>query len=242
MKFIQKGDEPALLRQWRLENQSAPQNYRYHNVPKEALAEVRVSLLKEQGFLCAYTTLRIKDESGGHIEHLRARSPEENPERDDSVSVKLEVAYSNFLYCYPGSDDGHCEYGAKYKDNTSINVDNFVSPLEVNCEQRFCYRKDGVIFPTGRDDPAAKATIAILNLNHDDLKSRRENAIVALPIFAKTRRPLTAALTRKALSALDAKDRFGRFQPFTPALRQFLSAYFQRRETRERALKSRPSD
>lgn len=242
MKFIQKGDEPPLLRQWRLENQSTPQNYKYHNVPREALAEVRISLLKEQGFLCAYTTLRIKDEFGGHIEHLRARSPEENPEQDGTVSAKLEVAYSNFLYCYPGGDVGHCEYGAKCKDNTSINVDTFVSPLEVNCEQHFCYGKDGVIFPTRSNDLAAKATIAILNLNHVDLKSRRENAIVALPIFAKTRRPLTAALTRKALSALDAKNKFGRFQPFTPALRQFLSAYLQRRETRERALKSGPRD
>ncbi len=87
MKFIRKAPEPRLLRQWRLENRRSPQNLSYQNIPSKAKAELRASLLEEQGHLCAYTMMRISTAERGHIEHIFAQSS-----RPD-----LEVAYSNMV-------------------------------------------------------------------------------------------------------------------------------------------------
>ena len=164
MKHIVKVGEPQLLRRWRLENQSTPHVLCYENIPSDARAELRSVLLREQGFLCANTTLRIKDERKGHIEHLRARSQ----------APDAEVDYANMVYCHPGDSAPRCKFGAHAKDDTKISHEEFVSPLEAPCETRFAYETSGRMLARNPHDMAASRTIDVLALNDGDLGSGGE--------------------------------------------------------------------
>ena len=55
---------------------------------------LRESLLKEQGYLCAYCMRRINDAQDTKIEHYKARTPEN------------ELQYHNLLAVCKGGEDG----------------------------------------------------------------------------------------------------------------------------------------
>jgi len=225
VKFKKKEGEPPRLRQWRLENQPTPQVLSYENMPGDVRSELRERLLAEQGFLCAYTMLRIKNTVRGHIEHILPRS--RVPER--------AIDYNNMVYCHPGEDSPRCSYGAHAKDGALPNPGIFVSPLDPNCESRFAYRLTGEIVARPATDTAAVRSIETLNLKGDTLKNMRRAAILQLPIFRHAPGRLSASEARKRASALLRTDGRGMFAPFAPALHQFIAAYAKRKEVRELA-------
>jgi uncharacterized protein (TIGR02646 family) len=230
VKRIVKAAEPASLRDWRLGNRSTPENLRYGNIPSDVLAAVRTALLREQGFLCGYTMLRLKDESKGHIEHVQAQS----------LAREAEVDYANLIYCHPGGKAPHCPFGAHAKGDADSAKSQFVSPLDTHCESRFVYRRTGEISPRDPNDAAATQTIErILNLNHFDLLSQRKAAIDSLAIFRRSARQLTSAEATKMAEATQRTDSQGRYQPFAPVLRQFLLKYASQRAARDKALQGR---
>lgn len=55
MIYIQKAREPHSLTQYKKQ-----ENANYGNLPSNVKDDIRLSLLKEQGFLCAYCSRRIK--------------------------------------------------------------------------------------------------------------------------------------------------------------------------------------
>ncbi len=225
MKFIRKAPEPRLLQQWRLENRRSPQNLSYQNIPSKAKAELRASLLEEQGHLCAYTMMRISTAERGHIEHIFAQSS-----RPD-----LEVAYSNMLYCHPGDGASRCAYGAHCKDGKDVSRDVFVSPLEESCEVRFAFDMTGAVKAQGASDVPAISTIEILHLNDEQLKTARRAAIRQYPIFKRVEPRLTAAEARKLASRVMRRDAEGRFPPFAVAVHQVVFRYAERRAAVEAA-------
>jgi uncharacterized protein (TIGR02646 family) len=223
VKFIRKAAEPPLLRQWRLENQPTPQNLRYVNIPPNAKAELRASLLQEQGHLCAYTMMRISTAERGHVEHIFAQA-----RRRD-----LEVAYSNMVYCYPGGGLPRSTFGAHRKDGKEVAPDAFVSPLDESCEVRFAFDTTGVVKARTDSDAPAKSTIEILALNDAQLKIARLAAIRQYPIFKRSGPPLTAAEARKLASQMISRDAEGKFPPFAVAVNQIVLKYAERRAAME---------
>lgn len=72
----------------------------------EAKSELRTSLLKEQGYICAYCMRRIpihdaNSTETSRIEHIKCRERYKD----------LEMDYDNMVICCPGSinDDFHCD-------------------------------------------------------------------------------------------------------------------------------------
>ena len=90
MRYIAKCRAPIELLRWKKQNPQAG----FAEMPSELKCCVRRSLMKEQGFLCAYTMKRIT-ESTCHIEHFHPQSayPQEVTE------------YANLLACWPGPGD-----------------------------------------------------------------------------------------------------------------------------------------
>jgi hypothetical protein len=67
VRQIFKGEEPAELHRWKIENVETPQVLTYRNMPR---AQVKNQMLREQCFLCAYTMQEISSSGDCHIEHI----------------------------------------------------------------------------------------------------------------------------------------------------------------------------
>jgi uncharacterized protein (TIGR02646 family) len=214
VRFIEKGPEPALLRQWKHPNFGSPQNLRYANMEAPAKEELRECLLREQGFLCAYTTVRIARSESGHIEYLRSQT----------AYPELDIDYNNMLYCYPGGKDKRCEFGAHKKDDTDL-AGAFVSPLEKTCETRLAFDLNGAVKSARPDDYDAKQTIEDLGLNHKELVALRKAAIEKLPFFRKGQKPVSAGKARQLAVAVTHPDESGKIQPFCIAIKQIAERY-----------------
>src|ERR1017187_10800417 len=116
MRRIIKGEEPAELRLWKEANTDTPQVLTYGNMPKP---QVKLQMLIEQGYLCAYTMQRIESVDDCHIEHVVPRNQENQPEFTD-------INYNNLLACEPSDTPGHrpkrgqLPFGAQKKGGTLI--------------------------------------------------------------------------------------------------------------------------
>ena len=150
---INKGTEPA---EWTAKKLTSGFN-KY-----EPIAELRVSLLQEQGQICAYCMRRIpvKDRNESEtskIEHIKSR---------DSYH-HLQLKYDNMVICCPGNINGeyHCD---KSKGNLAITF----SPFDISTQRSVSYgTKDGTIksnLSNINDD-----INSILSLNNRMLKANR---------------------------------------------------------------------
>lgn len=166
MKKIAKQAQPTELQQWRSNNAGVPENLKYGcgGFPKEVVLN---ALLVEQGFLCAYTLLKISA-AKAHIEHVKPQTQCQNGE---------DVAWDNMVACFPEPGGPHPGYGAVQKDSWWEGSE-FVSPLAGNCESRFKYKNDGSIEVAVANDTAAKTTIEKLKLDCGRLKEARKTAIM----------------------------------------------------------------
>lgn len=90
MKHIIKGNSPSELDSW-FRNQPIEDGCRincgYTDMPSEVKQVVKQRLLEEQGGLCCYTGLRVK-ETTSHIEHFKPQSQCESHE---------DIEYHNLL-------------------------------------------------------------------------------------------------------------------------------------------------
>ena len=219
MRRIIKGQEPEELRRWK--DVEVPQNLTYANMPK---AGVKRQMLVEQGFLCAYTMQQISTLDDCHIEHIVPQSqPGEDP--------LLNIAYNNLLACTPGDRFGHrplggkSPFGAQAKGGAIVDENNFVSPLREDVENRFQYAADGTVAHRVGDQ-AAKSTIGILRLDHQQLIDLRKAAIEER-VF-----PPEAALSSKEAQNLSRVIMYangdGRLPEFCVAISQAAAWYANR--------------
>ncbi len=215
MRRITKGQEPEELRFWKEQNAVTPQNLTYSNMPK---AGVKLQMLAEQGYLCAYTMQRIQTVTDCHIEHIV-------PQNQPNQPPHLDIDYSNLLACVPSDTPGHrptndLPYGARKKGGTRIDQDTFVSPLHEDVESRFLYRPNGSIgFVTG--DNAAENTIRILALDHGQLADLRKAALEERVLDVG----LSADEARTLSQTILATDTAGRIAEFCLAISQVAAWY-----------------
>ncbi len=113
MIFIQKGREPNAWMRYRLTK----------GVEFRAIPELKDSLLKEQGYLCAYCMARI-DKDHMKVEHFKPRSR----------YPRLKFSYKNLLACCLGKtqEESHC-------DTSKGNAEISLSPLSPSCVDTLSY-------------------------------------------------------------------------------------------------------
>lgn len=236
MRTIRQNAEPKLFVNWKQnEKVNAPQNFHYDYIPGDVKNAVKISLLTEQGNICAYTMLRLSIENS-HIEHIENRA---------NHSAELSVKYQNMLACYPDNGSKSIGHGAPKKSNRQItpNVD-FVSPHSTECEQRFAYDKRGCVNASNKNDAAAHSTIAILNLNHDDLKTLRRRAFHARGLCRlprrESRRPFKPISWQQAEQLAQNATSFqmgSSLEEFCVALAQVANKYAKREKAKQHGMK-----
>ena len=220
MRWIQKLPEPDALTEWRA-RYSSDINFGYDLLrsSQETIRTVTDALLREQGWLCAYTGRRI-DTGTCHIEHLKAQthcSPEET------------VAYSNMVACYPSPNpERRTPYGAERKGSWPSPSEQhlFVSPLDQTCEERFTFKLRGNMEARANNDQAAKTTIEKIRLDHGELVAFRKAAIQGT---LGKRNNLSLKDARRRLNSLHSHQE-GRREPFCFVLVQALRKHIGRLE------------
>ena len=224
MRQIKKQKPPNSLQNWIAANRSvAVGSLSYKNIPSNVLAEIRLALLTEQGWLCAYTMIAIRSIEASHIEHVLAQAHFPNQ----------QVNYANMLACHPGTEgQASCEFGARAKDGKLVTSLNFISPLSPSCETRLVFEANGAIRPAKPEDQVAGATIDTLQLDHPILRKQRAEAINAAGFTRRADRPATAKEARAFLKTCKLHGNPGRLPEFCAALFQVGEIYLRREEQR----------
>ena len=141
---INKGKEPVCLTSYKKQKFSS-----YDGLSKENKYEIIESLMKEQGYLCAYCMQRISHEKGATIEHITPQSTD--------ASKALE--YTNMLAVCDGNEGKGALICDKHRGNTKITV----NPLDETTLKGIHYRSDGTIYS---DDAVINKDLdKVLNLN-----------------------------------------------------------------------------
>ena len=159
MIYIKKNAPPKKFLDFRLQNP----NFHFDDMPSDVKNALRTSLLKEQGYLCAYCMSRINDKV--KVEHYNART------------FDNELDYKNLLAVCTGNLAGsdlerqHCD---TKKGNSSLHID----PQNPNHIKQISYKSDGTICAKNNADFDYDLN-NILNLNDEYgyLKTNRKRAL-----------------------------------------------------------------
>jgi uncharacterized protein (TIGR02646 family) len=138
----------------------------------EAIPELRESLLKEQGYICAYCMRRIptndpratetsKTETS-KIEHIKPRS---SPHRH------LEMDYGNMVICCPGKMNGedHC-------DTKKGDSEMRFSPFDSRTQESISYSSGNGMIKSNHTEWNEDIN-TVLNLNHPLLQANRKQTL-----------------------------------------------------------------
>lgn len=220
MKHVQKASPPHNYRQWcALVRGTANEDYRCLMNPEKV--NLQQALLREQGWLCAYT-MRQVDGDSSHIEHIK---PEGlcRAERHGS-----DLDYDNLIACFPRDGmKNRYRYGAQQKgewwDNDGA---SFVSPLHPNCEKCFSFDIDGNIKAVG-NSTSAKTTIRVLRLDHPSLTEDRKRVIHEFIYGQDGSDPLSRSKALQTISYICKRNRIGRFVEFCIAIRHALCQHIK---------------
>lgn len=125
MRYIQKGEEPEKLANWKsLANEDWQPTY--EELRGDIKIDLHDTLLKEQGYLCCYCEMRVT-RSNSHIEHFKPRT----------FYPELSLEYSNLLASCQRErepkEPQHC--GVKKEDWYDEQL--MVSPVIANCGDFF---------------------------------------------------------------------------------------------------------
>jgi len=221
LRWIQKGPENALLAQFRLDASSAPETYTYANFREKM--ELARDLAREQRGLCAYTMRQILDQDGNVDAHLEHIISQEQSLKENHPELALD--HNNIIACFPRPNRRTvCTYGAQRKGHHPVYLgQNFVSPLQRDCETLFLYDFDGSVRAAQRD-AAAEQTIEILNLNDPhELGPLRRAMIEGMGLSPLADPPASAEELEVLAGLLD--DALPRLPEYVVALRQCLHRF-----------------
>jgi uncharacterized protein (TIGR02646 family) len=222
MRHIDKAPSPELFEAWKSqENPDWSPSYADLRHPEKQV--LRNSLLEEQGFTCCYCGRRI-EERECHIEHFRPQS--QFPER--------ALDYGNLhLSCGPEENGKFSQKTCGYAKEGQFE-EGFISPCEPGVEQRFCYDRDGYVFPAKQEDTYAKKMIQVLRLGEKTNKDEKdanidEKKLVldrknAISIVADDIADLSDDDLRILLSTYRKKEN-GKYKPFFHAIARFIEQY-----------------
>ncbi|MBF2063549.1 MAG: TIGR02646 family protein [Calothrix sp. C42_A2020_038] len=212
MKYIQKNQQPQSLIDW---NQRRGGQIRdWKSFTKSVKNDVYQSLLKEQGFICAYCSRPIT-RNDCHIEHFRPKS----------VYKELTFEYTNLIASCQGEDEKkprtpvHCGH----KKGAWFDEELMISPLDPNCETYFKYSGSGeIIAADGDKQAAAKTTITKLALDIDKLRRLRRTAIDTVIQITEG---LDDAEIQQLIHGYQKPDNTGRLTPFCDVIVYILQQY-----------------
>lgn len=126
MIYIKKSSEPGKLIEYRHQPGA-----KFDDMDSDVKEQLRTSLLKEQGHLCAYCMKRIEGTGDVKIEHWEART------------AQNELQYSNLLAVCKGGEDGPS--GARSCDTQKGNRPLFLNPLSKRDMDRIYYTNSGEV-------------------------------------------------------------------------------------------------
>lgn len=201
---INKGSEPA---EWSAKC-NTPGFVEYEPIP-----ELRHSLLKEQGYLCAYCMRSIPVHDMGvaessKIEHILSRKAHPNRQLD----------FQNMVICCPGNigNIAHCD---KSKEDKCVSFDIFKPQLEdsISYESR-----SGKIKSSNPLWDKEINDAEILNLNHKLLMINRLQVLNGVQELLEKKKWKKAELQLK-LNEWLIKDKEGKFKPYCGIVRWYLN-------------------
>tara|TARA_B110000003_G_scaffold262845_1_gene285908 strand:+ start:2175 stop:2558 length:384 start_codon:yes stop_codon:yes gene_type:complete len=107
MRYIEKNEPPRALINWRAQRAEHDQNLDFRDLDHVSIDGVYVNVkeaikkqrLKDQGYLCAYTQIRIELDTS-HVEHLKPQSLSRINDRKKHF-IEETVDYENMVLCYP---------------------------------------------------------------------------------------------------------------------------------------------
>ena len=264
MKKISKTNPPIKYSQWikAQKELSESQNeleekdkllFKYEDrIEREPFDALKQKLIKEQGYLCAYTGIKIlpdiKNKNGQilkigtfHVEHLKPRTICNKEQQDQGNIISESLDYRNMVACYPKDENNtSCTFGAKFKDDW-WNEEEFISPCQEDCERRFLFSWSGNVSPALDNDYAATQTIKKLGLNKDPdttqnnhtgeyhVHDRRSDAIKAFFGFGENSKPLTKKNAEKLLRTIYNTDTNGHLREFCFVFKQLLERHIKRK-------------
>lgn len=160
MRYITKKDEPLELVRWKRRNPGK----RYRDLSEVERQAIRRECVREQYGLCAFCCTRITASSrDAHNAHLQSQTDFPQHSLD---WTNIVASCNNRATC--GSSQGHATPP--------------LSPLMPECETELRFHLSGKISyestcdPEG-ETPRAKETIALLQLNHEQLRNKRKKIV-----------------------------------------------------------------
>lgn len=219
MKFIQKKNEPNSL----IECRSTPYAS-FDNCNKE---DIRVSLIKEQGAICAYCMKRISAEWNSELNKYNTEI--EHYKSQDVYNGKkgkpdLRLNYNNMLGVCNGNagfskHKQHCDKSKDFKGNKKF-LPLTINPLNLNCEKLIEFKGNGKI--TSKDETINRDIQIVLNLNEQQLVKNRkvviDTAIQSLNEGGKKKNTWNISSIKNELKKWKKLDERGNYQEYCQAV------------------------
>lgn len=218
MRHIRKTHPPAKLTAWLRANKAKNLDVSYENglSGRPAHRALKTQLLKEQGYLCAYTGREISADSS-HMEHLKPQ---------DCCEGHEDVDYFNLVACFPANGgDERYGYGAPMKKSW-WEPELFLSPCTAEAERHIKFTWRGKVRVTPPNHEAAKKTVEVLKLDHPSLDSMRRKAIVGFFGYGRNALPLKLGDAQRLLTRIDKLEGAApKLTAFVFVLKQLLPRY-----------------
>ena len=194
MILIKKGSEPNVWMRYRL-----TQGAEFRAIP-----ELKDSLLKEQGYLCAYCMARI-DKDHMKVEHFKPRSR----------YPRLKFSYKNLLACCLGKtqEESHC-------DTSKGNAEISLSPLSSSCVNTLSY-ESGTGKIKSSDPDYDRELDCPLHLNTPIIRQNRREELQGV-IKALQSEGFNSGAIHRLLKRWDSVDEEGKRKPYCGIVIYFL--------------------
>lgn len=194
MILINKGSEPNAWMRYRL-----TQGAEFRAIP-----ELKDSLLKEQGYLCAYCMARI-DKDHMKVEHFKPQS----------LYPQDIFAYGNLLACCLGKtqEESHC-------DTSKGNAEISLSPLSSSCVNTLSY-ESGTGKIKSSDPDYDRELDCPLHLNTPIIRQNRREELQGV-IKALQSEGFNSGAMHRLLKRWDSVDEEGKRKPYCGIVIYFL--------------------
>jgi uncharacterized protein (TIGR02646 family) len=182
---------------------------------------IRVSLLKEQGYVCAYCTQRIEDNPlKTKIEHWKTRDSYKKEENSEGT-----LDYDNLLVVCLGKINGisHCD--SSRPQNSVLTV----KPTEKKLIEQIIYLRNGRIESKNKEIDKDLDDAKHLNLNVQILQNNRKKALndiqKAFEIRCKGRNFEQSEKMKKSIVEQFVGLKQGQYEPYSDIVGFFYKKY-----------------
>lgn len=191
--------------------------------------QLKDEILDEQGFICAFCMNKLENNYQCTLDHLKPKSANPTENTFDYYNL-LAVCEGKNPLTKPLKDDlRHCN---NKKEDKLIEI----SPLELDCEEKFIFDAVGNIYPKIETDQASINTIKILGLDSIYMVNLRKDAIERILYpdqpeldekgnLIKSNRLITSTEAQNHLQSIDRKSE-NKFHPFCLAIKCILENFF----------------